>query len=91
MWLWYPVLCMHAHHCVCVLQALLRPGRFDRHIMIDLPTLIERREIFGMYLKKLRLEKDPSVYVPRLAQMTPGMSGRLTLSFSQQPCQYLYR
>ncbi|XP_041375757.1 paraplegin-like [Gigantopelta aegis] len=56
-------------------KALLRPGRFDRHIMIDLPTLIERRETFEMYLKKLKLEKDPWVYVPKLAQLTPGMSG----------------
>ncbi|XP_048253661.1 paraplegin-like isoform X1 [Haliotis rufescens] len=56
-------------------RALLRPGRFDRHIMIDLPTLEERRETFEMYLKKLKLAEPPSVYAPRLSQMSPGMSG----------------
>ncbi|KAK7505199.1 hypothetical protein BaRGS_00003361, partial [Batillaria attramentaria] len=56
-------------------KALLRPGRFDRHIMIDLPTLIERREIFNLYLSKLKLAHPPETYSNRLAQMTPGMSG----------------
>ncbi|KAK7115309.1 hypothetical protein V1264_001202 [Littorina saxatilis] len=56
-------------------KALLRPGRFDRHIMIDLPTLIERREIFNLYLRQLKLVDPPEVYSPRLAQLTPGMSG----------------
>nr|KAG5712710.1 hypothetical protein BaRGS_029765 [Batillaria attramentaria] len=56
-------------------MALLRPGRFDRHIMIDLPTLIERREIFNLYLSKLKLAHPPETYSNRLAQMTPGMSG----------------
>ncbi len=32
-------------------QALLRPGRFDRHILIDLPTLIERKEILEQHMK----------------------------------------
>ncbi|KAJ8303531.1 hypothetical protein KUTeg_019927 [Tegillarca granosa] len=56
-------------------KALLRPGRFDRHISIDLPTVIERLETFEMYLQKLRLEGTISQYAPKLAQMTPGMSG----------------
>lgn len=56
-------------------KALLRPGRFDRHIMIDLPTLIERRETFNLYLSKLKLQNPPETYSTRLAQMTPGMSG----------------
>lgn len=56
-------------------KALLRPGRFDRLITIDLPTVIERLETFEMYLKQLRLEGPISKYAPKLAQMTPGMSG----------------
>lgn len=58
-------------------QALLRPGRFDRHILIDLPTLSERIEILEVYLKKLTLEKDVKFYSTRLAQLTPGMSGMI--------------
>ena len=56
-------------------QALLRPGRLDRHITIDLPTLIERREIFDYYLKRIKLDAEPDVYSHRLAQLTPGFSG----------------
>ncbi|XP_041455366.1 paraplegin-like isoform X2 [Lytechinus variegatus] len=56
-------------------KALLRPGRFDRHILIDTPTMLERKEIFEVHLKKLVLEKKPEQYSTRLAQLTPGMSG----------------
>ncbi|XP_074644343.1 mitochondrial inner membrane m-AAA protease component paraplegin-like [Tubulanus polymorphus] len=56
-------------------KALLRPGRFDRHINIDLPTLQERKETFEMYLKKLVLKEEPSLFSPRLAELSPGMSG----------------
>ncbi|XP_011314344.1 paraplegin, partial [Fopius arisanus] len=56
-------------------KALLRPGRFDRHILIDLPTLAERKDIFERHLKSIVLEKKPEHYSPRLAQLTPGMSG----------------
>ncbi|XP_064610395.1 paraplegin-like [Liolophura sinensis] len=56
-------------------KALLRPGRFDRHITIDLPTLAERKEIFEMYLSRLKLSQPASTYSLKLAQMTPGMSG----------------
>lgn len=56
-------------------KALLRPGRFDRHILIDLPTLAERKDIFERHLKTIVLEKKPENYSPRLAQLTPGMSG----------------
>ncbi|CAD6241497.1 GSCOCG00009293001-RA-CDS [Cotesia congregata] len=56
-------------------KALLRPGRFDRHILIDLPTLPERKEIFDRYLSSIVLDKKPEVYSPRLAQLTPGFSG----------------
>ncbi|XP_063634046.1 paraplegin isoform X3 [Cydia splendana] len=56
-------------------KALLRPGRFDRHILIDLPTLIEREEIFERHLKSIVLEDLPSHYAKRLAYLTPGFSG----------------
>lgn len=56
-------------------KALLRPGRFDRHILIDYPTLDERIEIFDYHLKRISLDKDPKVYSRRLAQLTPGFSG----------------
>ena len=56
-------------------KALLRPGRFDRHILIDYPTLEERREIFLQHLKAIKLELNPSEYALRLAQLTPGFTG----------------
>ncbi|XP_051163244.1 paraplegin [Leptopilina boulardi] len=56
-------------------KALMRPGRFDRHILIDLPTLTERREIFEQHLKSIKLAKQPSEYSMQLAHMTPGFSG----------------
>ncbi|XP_064466822.1 paraplegin-like [Ornithodoros turicata] len=56
-------------------KALLRPGRFDRHILIDFPTLAERKEIFEQHLKAINLDNPPSHYSKRLAQLTPGFSG----------------
>lgn len=56
-------------------KALLRPGRFDRHILIDLPNLQERREIFEKHLSTISLEKEPKEYSNRLARLTPGFSG----------------
>ncbi|XP_052819182.1 paraplegin-like [Mya arenaria] len=56
-------------------KALLRPGRFDRHITIDFPTLKDRIELFELYLKKLTLSMPVSSIAPRLAQLTPRMSG----------------
>ncbi|XP_003747273.1 paraplegin-like [Galendromus occidentalis] len=56
-------------------KALLRPGRFDRHILIDLPNLAERVEIYEKHLGSIMLEKSPSTYSQRLAQLTPGFSG----------------
>jgi spastic paraplegia protein 7 len=54
---------------------LLRPGRFDRHILIDLPTLEERKEIFEQHLK-IKLDKEPKDYSQKMAHLTPGFSGR---------------
>ena len=57
-------------------QALLRPGRFDRQILINLPTLPERKAIFEVYLKKILLEKSVDAYSSRLAALTPEHSGK---------------
>ena len=54
-------------------KALLRAGRFDRQIFVDLPDLNERKEIFLVHLKPLKLSKD--VDVDFLAKQTPGFSG----------------
>ncbi len=62
---------------VCLAQALLRPGRFDRHVRIDLPTLLERQEIFEIYLNKLKLARAVKAYSERLAQLSPGLSGEV--------------
>ncbi|XP_012227852.2 mitochondrial inner membrane m-AAA protease component paraplegin [Linepithema humile] len=56
-------------------KALLRPGRFDRHILIDLPTLEERQQIFETHLQKISLRSEPSKYSEYLAYLTPGFSG----------------
>ena len=56
-------------------KALLRPGRFDRHILIDYPTLEERKDIFMQHLKSIKLELSPHEYALRLAQLTPGFTG----------------
>ena len=56
-------------------KALLRPGRFDRQITIDLPTIIERKEILEQHMKGVKLEELPGIYSERLATLTPGFSG----------------
>ncbi|CAG0895619.1 unnamed protein product [Darwinula stevensoni] len=56
-------------------DALMRPGRFDRQIIIELPTLEERKEIFEQHLKGITLEHEPRVYSQRMASLTPGFSG----------------
>jgi spastic paraplegia protein 7 len=56
-------------------KALLRPGRFDRHILIDLPNLHERKEIFEKHLSGIHLEEKSTKYSGRLATLTPGFSG----------------
>ena len=53
--------------------ALLRPGRFDRHIYLELPTLAERIAIFKVHLKPLLLEA--SIDIPYMAAQVPGSSG----------------
>ena len=54
-------------------RALTRAGRFDRQIYIDLPELDERKEIFGVHTKKLKIAKN--LDLDFLAKQTPGFSG----------------
>jgi AFG3 family protein len=55
-------------------KALLRPGRFDRQIFVDLPDLVGRKEIFKVHMKPLKkLASD--VDVDQLGRQTPGFSG----------------
>ena len=54
-------------------SALMRAGRFDRQIHVDLPDLNERKEIFIVHLKPLKL--DESLDIDFLARQTPGFSG----------------
>ena len=54
-------------------KALLRAGRFDRQISVDLPDLNERKAIFEVHLRPIK--KDSSVDIEMLARQTPGFSG----------------
>ena len=54
-------------------KAFLRAGRFDRQIHLDLPDLNERKEVFGVHLRNIKLSKD--VDIDLLARQTPGFSG----------------
>ncbi|MCL1938356.1 MAG: ATP-dependent zinc metalloprotease FtsH [Candidatus Azobacteroides sp.] len=54
-------------------KALLRAGRFDRQINVDLPELNERKEIFVVHLRNIKI--DESVDTEFLARQTPGFSG----------------
>lgn len=56
-------------------KALLRPGRFDRTIALDLPDIKARKDIFMVHLPKLKLLHSPEYYASRLAAMSPGFSG----------------
>lgn len=53
--------------------ALLRPGRFDRHVLVDRPDIKGREEIFRVHASKVKLGQD--VDLKALAAMTPGMVG----------------
>ena len=54
-------------------SALLRAGRFDRQIHVELPDLQERKEIFGVHLRPIKI--DDSIDIDFLAKQTPGFSG----------------
>jgi cell division protease FtsH len=53
--------------------ALLRPGRFDRQVVVAMPDVQEREDILAIHMKKIPV--DPDVDVKRLARATPGTSG----------------
>ncbi|MFN3918462.1 MAG: ATP-dependent zinc metalloprotease FtsH [Flavobacteriales bacterium] len=54
-------------------KALLRPGRFDRQIYVDMPDLNERKQIFEVHLKPIKA--GPDINIDFLARQTPGFSG----------------
>ncbi|KAA6407120.1 MAG: AFG3 family [Lasallia pustulata] len=56
-------------------KALMRPGRFDRHIAIDRPTMDGRKQIFLVHLRKIVTHVDMEYLTGRLAALTPGFSG----------------
>ena len=58
--------------------ALVRPGRFDRQVEMHVPTLVERKEIFEVYLKNIVLDSSKNLvtYASQLAALTPGNTGR---------------
>lgn len=72
--------------------ALLRPGRFDRQITCDLPTLSEREDIFRVHLAPLTVAEDVlKDGVPRLANLTPGMSGAQIASICNEAALHAAR
>eukprot|EP00127_Corallochytrium_limacisporum_P000668 Clim_evm67s22 gene=Clim_evmTU67s22 len=56
-------------------KALLRPGRFDRQVAIDLPNINERKDVFRVHLGPLELAVPVESLVDRMAALTPGFSG----------------
>ena len=62
---------------MCWTTALLRPGRFDRHITIDRPDIGGRRQIFKVHLQPIILSPDVTLddIAEKLALLTPGFSG----------------
>ena len=54
-------------------KALLRPGRFDRHVVVDMPDLHEREQILKIHTEKIKLDKD--VDLVKVAKATVGCSG----------------
>ncbi|TVY62345.1 Mitochondrial respiratory chain complexes assembly protein AFG3, partial [Lachnellula suecica] len=56
-------------------KALMRPGRFDRHIAIDRPTMDGRKQIFLVHLGKIVTNEDLEFLTGRLSALTPGFSG----------------
>jgi len=57
--------------------AIKRPGRFDRTIEITLPSIDERREIYNVHLKKIKVNKERTrdEYATKMSALTPGFSG----------------
>jgi len=56
-------------------SALLRPGRFDRQVVVDKPDIKGRAEIFMVHLGPLAIDGEPADFAKRMAALTPGFSG----------------
>ncbi len=69
--------------------ALLRPGRFDRQIVVDMPDIKEREDILKIHTIKLKLSK--SVNLHRLARATPGCSGADLANLSNEAALFAAR
>lgn len=78
------ILCIGATNRLDTLDdALIRSGRFDKHIVVDLPSVDSRKEIFKLYLRRIKLsinentnnEKKIDKYATILSKLTPGVSG----------------
>ncbi|HIF32606.1 MAG TPA: ATP-dependent zinc metalloprotease FtsH [Planctomycetaceae bacterium] len=54
-------------------QALLRPGRFDRNVLVDRPDVLGREEILKVHVKNVKL--DPTVDLKKVAKISPGLAG----------------
>jgi len=55
--------------------ALMRPGRFDRQISIDLPDIKSREAVFNVHLANIKTDEDRKALANKLAALTPGFSG----------------
>lgn len=72
------ILCIGATNRLDILDdAIKRSGRFDKHIVVDIPSKENREDLFQLYLKKIKLEnmQDVNDYSKQLAKITPGVSG----------------
>ena len=56
-------------------SALMRPGRFDRHISIDKPTMEGRKQIFAVHTRQIVTDEEMENLTGRLSALTPGFSG----------------
>lgn len=63
--------------------ALMRPGRFDRHITIDGPDLSGRKQIFEVHLRKLKLADPVEDLAERLSVLTAGFTGAGSISLNR--------
>ncbi len=69
--------------------ALLRPGRFDRRVTIDVPDMKQREEILGVHVKKKPLDKD--IDLAEIARKTPGVSGADLANIANEAAIYAAR
>jgi len=69
--------------------ALLRPGRFDRQVVVAMPDVKEREDIIAIHMKKIPV--DAEVDVKRLARATPGTSGADLANLVNEACLFAIR